>query len=142
MRKLRLLLYAGTMVGAIAGAAFAVEGPPSDGSTPTGPIQSPTGVGMVTTTSGFQEVGASSVSYTHLRRQIPCAGRTPDRQSVPARSASGRPAAKSAPHPLIVGQHADLHVVRHDAAGRQDADQMFLHHFRRPDRRLVRGDQR
>jgi len=58
MRKLRLLLYAGTMVGAIAGAAFAVEGPPSDGSTPTGPIQSPTGVGMITTTSGFQEVGS------------------------------------------------------------------------------------
>ena len=59
MRKLRLLLYAGTMAGALGGAAFAVEGPASDGSTPTGPIQSPTGVGMVTTTSGFQEVGSS-----------------------------------------------------------------------------------
>jgi hypothetical protein len=59
MRKLKLLLYAGTMAGALGGAAFAVEQPPSDGSTPTGPIQSPTGVGMVTTTSGFQEVGST-----------------------------------------------------------------------------------
>ncbi len=58
MRKLRLLVYAGTMAGALGGAAFAVEQPPSDGSTPTGPIQSPTGVGMPTTTSGFQEVGS------------------------------------------------------------------------------------
>ena len=46
------------MAGALGGAAFAIEGPASDGSTPTGPIQSPTGVGMVTTTSGFQEVGS------------------------------------------------------------------------------------
>ncbi len=59
MRKLRLLLYAGTMVGALGGSAFAVELPPSDGSTPTGPIQSPTGVGMMTTVSGFQEVGST-----------------------------------------------------------------------------------
>ena len=59
MRKLKLLLYAGTMASALGGAAFAVEFPPSDGSTPTGPIQSPTGVGMVTTASGFQEVGSS-----------------------------------------------------------------------------------
>jgi len=59
MRKLKLLLYAGTMAGALGGAAFAVEFPPSDGSTPTGPIQSPTGVGMVTTAGGFQEVGSS-----------------------------------------------------------------------------------
>ncbi|HTB44368.1 MAG TPA: hypothetical protein VK741_12125 [Acetobacteraceae bacterium] len=59
MRKLKLLLYAGTMASALGGAAFAVEAPPSDGSTPTGPIQSPTGVGMVTTPSGFQEVGSS-----------------------------------------------------------------------------------
>jgi hypothetical protein len=47
------------MAGALGGAAFAIEQAPSDGSTPTGPIQSPTGVGMVTTTSGFQEVGSS-----------------------------------------------------------------------------------
>jgi hypothetical protein len=58
MRKLKLLLCAGTMAGALGGAAYAVEFPPSDGSTPTGPLQSPTGVGMVTTTSGFQEVGS------------------------------------------------------------------------------------
>jgi hypothetical protein len=58
MRKLRMLLYAGTMAGALVGGANAVEFPNSDGSTPTGPIQSPTGVGMVTTTSGFQEVGS------------------------------------------------------------------------------------
>jgi hypothetical protein len=56
MRKLRLLLCAGTMASALGGAAFAVEFPPSDGSTPTGPIQSPTGVGMITTASGFHEV--------------------------------------------------------------------------------------
>jgi hypothetical protein len=47
------------MAGALGGAAYAVEFPASDGSTPTGPIQSPTGVGMVTTTSGFQEVGST-----------------------------------------------------------------------------------
>ncbi len=58
MRKLKLLLYAGTMASALGGAAFAVEQPPSDGSTPSGPIQSPTGVGMVTTSGGFQEVGS------------------------------------------------------------------------------------
>jgi len=46
------------MAGALGGAAFAIEQPPSDGSTPTGPIQSPTGTGMVTTTGGFQEVGS------------------------------------------------------------------------------------
>jgi len=58
MRKLKLLLYAGTMASALGGAAFAVEAPPSDGSTPSGPIQSPTGVGMLTTPGGFQEVGS------------------------------------------------------------------------------------
>jgi len=58
MRKLKLLLYAGTMASALGGAAFAVEQPPSDGSTPSGPIQSPTGVGMLTTPGGFQEVGS------------------------------------------------------------------------------------
>jgi hypothetical protein len=58
MRKLRLLLYAGTMASALGGAALAVEFPQSDGSTPTGPVQSPTGVGMITTPSGFQEVGS------------------------------------------------------------------------------------
>jgi len=58
MRKLKLLLYAGTMACALGGAAFAVEFPSSDGSTPSGPIQSPTGVGMVTTPGGFQEVGS------------------------------------------------------------------------------------
>ena len=46
------------MAGVLSGSAAAVEAPPSDGSTPTGPIQSPTGVGMVTTSSGFQEVGS------------------------------------------------------------------------------------
>ena len=59
------------MAGVLSGSAAAVEAPPSDGSTPTGPIQSPTGVGMVTTTSGFQEVDS---------------GRTP-----PARASSIRP---------------------------------------------------
>jgi hypothetical protein len=58
MRKLRLLLYAGTMASALAGTAMAVEFPPSDGSTPTGPLQNPAGVGMVTNTSGFQENGS------------------------------------------------------------------------------------
>jgi len=58
MRKLKLLLYAGTMASALGGAAFAIEQAPSDGSTPSGPIQSPTGVGMVTTPGGFQEVGS------------------------------------------------------------------------------------
>jgi hypothetical protein len=62
MRKLRLLLYAGTMASALSGSAFAVEFPPSDGSTPSGPIQSPTGVGMVTTSSGFQEVGGTNTA--------------------------------------------------------------------------------
>jgi len=56
MRKLRLLLCAGTMASALGGAAFAVEFPPSDGSTPGGPIQSPTGVGMITTAIWFHEV--------------------------------------------------------------------------------------
>ncbi len=31
---------------------------PSDGSTPTGPLQNPAGVGMITNTSGFQEIGS------------------------------------------------------------------------------------
>ena len=56
MRKFRSLLYASAMASALGGTAFAVEFPASDGSTPTGPIQSPTGVGMLTTPSGFQEV--------------------------------------------------------------------------------------
>jgi hypothetical protein len=37
---------------------MAVEFPPSDGSTPTGPLQNPAGVGMITNTSGFQEIGS------------------------------------------------------------------------------------
>jgi hypothetical protein len=59
MRKLRLLLYAGAMAGALVGTAFAWESPPSDGSTPTGPLQDSAGVGMLTNTSGFQEVGSA-----------------------------------------------------------------------------------
>jgi len=58
MRKLRLLLYAGTMASALAGSAYALEFPPSDGSTPTGPLQNAAGVGMPTLASGFQEVGS------------------------------------------------------------------------------------
>jgi len=58
MRKLRLLLYAGTMASALAGTAMAVEFPPSDGTTPTGPLQNAAGVGMFTNTSGFQEIGS------------------------------------------------------------------------------------
>jgi hypothetical protein len=57
MRKLRLLFYAGAMAGALGATAFAWEAPPSDGSTPTGPLQNAAGVGMNTNSSGFQEIG-------------------------------------------------------------------------------------
>src|SRR5581483_1990130 len=66
MRKLRLLLYAGTMAFALTGVGNALEFPPSDGSTPTGPLQNPAGVGMVTNTSGFQEIGSP---YTQAEGQ-------------------------------------------------------------------------
>jgi hypothetical protein len=59
MRRLRLLLYAGAMATTLAGSAFAWEMPPSDGSTPTGPLQDAAGVGMNTNASGFQEVGSA-----------------------------------------------------------------------------------
>ena len=63
-RTLRSALYIGTMAGVLSGSAAAVEAPPSDGSTTTGPIQSPTGVGMLTNTSGFQEVtGPYAAAY-------------------------------------------------------------------------------
>jgi hypothetical protein len=58
MRKLKMLLYAGAMAGALGGTALAIEFPQSDGSTPTGPLQDAAGVGMLTNTSGFQEVGS------------------------------------------------------------------------------------
>jgi hypothetical protein len=66
MRKLRLLLYAGAMATTLAGSAFAWEAPPSDGSTPTGPLQDAAGVGMNTNSSGFQEVGSA---YTAAQGQ-------------------------------------------------------------------------
>src|SRR3984885_8913772 len=56
MRTLRWALYLVMIAGVLSGTAFAVEIPPSDGSTPTGPIQSPTGVSMITTASGFTEI--------------------------------------------------------------------------------------
>jgi hypothetical protein len=56
MRTLRWALYLVMIAGVLSGTAFAVEMPPSDGSTPTGPIQSPTGVSMITTASGFTEI--------------------------------------------------------------------------------------
>ena len=55
MRKLRLLLSLGTMLGLATGSAFADRFPPDNPGSPA----SPTGVGMVTLPSGFTEVGSA-----------------------------------------------------------------------------------
>jgi hypothetical protein len=54
MRKLRLLLSAGAMLGLAAGAAYAENFPPNN----PGVVANPTGVGMLTLPSGFTEVGS------------------------------------------------------------------------------------
>jgi hypothetical protein len=66
------------------GAANAVEFPPSDGSTPSGPIQSPTGVGMLTTPSGFQEVGSSYTGGQGQQYSPTASGYTSSPFSTPA----------------------------------------------------------
>jgi len=60
MRKLRLLLYAGTMAGALGGTAFALEFPPSNGTSPFGgPSPLVSGTGVATTASGFVTEGSA-----------------------------------------------------------------------------------
>jgi len=99
MRKLRLLLSVGTMLSLAAGAAnaemFAPNAPGSD--------QSPTGTSMVTTTSGFQEVGSP---YTGGQGQ----------QYTPTASAYNS-SPFSTPNPGTVNLRVDLQTVMYGTLG-------------------------